>query len=79
MATDQSLLGEQVQVRVKKLELVGTETIMMHHLLLELMEQTMKAGQNQVRLGKHFGGKEKQEMAKKYDQIESMQKQEIQG
>ena len=79
MATDQLLLGEQVQVRVKKLELVGTETIMMHHSLLELMEQTMKADQNQVQPGKHFGQKEKLEMAKKYDRIEPMQKQEIQG
>ena len=79
MTTDQSLLGEQVQVRVKKLELVGTETIMMHYLLLELMEQTMKVVQNLVQLGKHFGRKEKLETAKKYDWIEPMQKQEIQG
>ena len=42
MTTDKSLPGEQVQVRVKKLELVGTETIMMHHSLLELMEQMTK-------------------------------------
>ena len=42
---DQSLLGEQAQVRVKKLELVETETMIMHHLLLELMEQTMKVDQ----------------------------------
>ena len=79
MATDQSLLGKQVQVKVKKLELVGTETIMMHHLLLELMEQTTSAVQNWVQLGKHFGQKEKLETVKKYDQIEPMQKQEIQG
>ena len=79
MATDQLLLGEQVQVRVKKLELVGTETIMMHHLLLELMEQMMKADQNRVRPGEHFGQKEKLETVKKYDRIEPMQKQEIQG
>ena len=51
---DQSLLGEQVQIRVKKLELVGTETIMMHHWLLELMEQATKTDQNWVQLGKHF-------------------------
>ena len=55
IAMDQSLLGKQVQVRVKKLELVGTETIMMHHSLLELMEQMTKADQNQVQPGKHFG------------------------
>ena len=79
MATDQSLLGEQVQVRVKKLELVGMETIMMHHSLLELMEQTMSAVQNWVQPGEHFGRKGKLEMAKKYDWIEPMQKQEIQG
>ena len=48
MAMDQSLMGEQVQVRVKKLELVGMETIMMHHLLLELMGQMMKVVQNWV-------------------------------
>ena len=34
-----------MQVRTKKLELVGMETIMMHHSLLELMEQTMKVDQ----------------------------------
>ena len=48
MATDQSLLGEQVQVRVKKLGPVRTEVIMMHHWLLELMEQLTKTDQNQV-------------------------------
>ena len=48
MATDQSLLGEQVQVRVKKLELVGTEAIMMHHWLPELMGQSTKMDQNWV-------------------------------
>ena len=42
MAMDQSLLGKQVQVRVGELELVGTETIMMHHSLMELMEQMTK-------------------------------------
>ena len=55
MATDQLLLGEQVQVRVKKVELVETEAIMMHHSLLELIEQTTKVDQNQVQPGKHFG------------------------
>ena len=70
MAMDQLLLGEQVQVRVKKLELVGTEGIMMHHSLLELMEQVTKADQNWVRPGKHSGQKEKLETAKKYDRIE---------
>ena len=76
---DQSLLGELVQVRVKELELVWMETIVIHHSLLKLMEQTMKADQNWVRPGKHFGRKEKLETAKKYDQIELMLKQEIQG
>ena len=79
MATDQSLLGEQVQVRVGELELVGMETIMMHHLLLELMKQTTKPDQNPVQPGKHFGRKEKLETVKKYDQIERMQRQVIQG
>ena len=79
MATDQSLLGEQVQVRVKTLELVGMETIMMHHWLLELMEKATKTDQNRVQPGKHFGWKEKLEMVKKYDQIELMQRQVIQG
>ena len=79
MATDQSLLGEQVQVRVKKLGPVRTEAIMMHHWLLELMEQLTKTDQNQVRQGKYFGRKEKLEMAKKYDRIEQMQRQVIQG
>ena len=79
MAMDQSLLGEQAKVRVKKLELVETEAMMMHHSLMELMEQTTKADQNQVWPGKHFGQKEKLEMAKKYDQIEPTQKQVIQG
>ena len=55
MATDQSLLGEQVQVGVKKLEPVRMEAIMMHHWLLELMEQATKTDQNWVQLGKHFG------------------------
>ena len=76
---DQSLLGEQVQIRVKKLELVGTETIMMHHWLLELIEQATKTDQNWVQLGKHFDWKEQLEMAKKYDWIELMQRQVIQG
>ena len=79
MTTDKSLPGEQVQVRVKKLELVGTETIIMHHWLLELMEQATKADQNWVQLGKYFGQKEKLETVKKYDQIELMQRQVIQG
>ena len=76
---DQSLLGEQAQVRVKKLELVETEAIMMYHSLLELMERMTKADQNWVQLGKHFGRKEKLEAAKKYDWIELMQRQVIQG
>ena len=46
MATDQSLLGKQVQVRVGELELIGMEIIMMYHSLLELMEQTTKPDQN---------------------------------
>ena len=52
---------------------------MMHSGLLELMEQATKMDQNQVWLGKHFGQKEKLETAKKYDQIELMQRQVIQG
>ena len=65
--------------RVKKLEPVETEAIMMHHLLLELMEQSIKSDQNQVQPGKHFGRKERLEMARKYDWIEPMQRQVIQG
>ena len=79
MTMDQSLLGKQVQVRVKKLELVETAAIMMHYSLLEVMEQMTKADQNQVQPGKQFGRQEKLGMAKKYDRIELMQRQVIQG